>query len=61
MNVLHTSDLHGCRHFYREIVECIETREIDAVFLGGDLLPRIGHDDTSVKIQKDFIFTLPIF
>ena len=55
MNVLHTSDLHGCRQFYREIVDCIETREIDAVFLGGDLLPRMGHDNTSVKIQKDFI------
>jgi Icc-related predicted phosphoesterase len=55
MNVLHTSDLHGCRQFYREIVDCIEGKEIDAIFLGGDLLPRMGHDDTSVKIQRDFI------
>ncbi len=55
MNVLHTSDLHGCRQFYREIVDWIETREIDAIFLGGDLLPRMGHGDTSVNIQKDFI------
>jgi Icc-related predicted phosphoesterase len=55
MKILFTSDLHGHRHLYREITIQAEKENIGAVLLGGDLLPREGHDEGSLKTQRSFI------
>jgi len=55
MKILYTSDLHGHTGFYREIITRSKNERIDAVILGGDLLPRRGHLIDSLEIQKDFV------
>jgi len=55
MTFLFTSDLHGKPAHYQEISEIVKRNEIDAIILGGDLLPRRGHGKNSLQIQKNFI------
>ena len=55
MKILYTSDLHGSLPLYNELASKINSNNIDALIIGGDLLPRKGHDINSLVQQKDFI------
>ena len=55
MKILFTSDIHGRLGLYHELVSLAKQEAVDAVILGGDLLPRQGHDDRSLRIQEVFI------
>lgn len=55
MKILYISDLHGSLPLYNELTSKIHSNNIDALIIGGDLLPRKGHDINSLVQQKDFI------
>lgn len=55
MKILYTSDLHGSLPLYNELASNILSNPIDALIIGGDLLPRKGHDINSLTQQKIFI------
>ena len=54
MRILFTSDLHGNRTLYEDLLRHSEKHRPDAVILGGDLFPRYGHHDESLRIQEKF-------
>jgi hypothetical protein len=66
MIVVFTSDLHGERRLYQELLEFARTSSADLVALGGDLLPSFAptkrYEDMA-PYQKSFIdeFLLPFF
>ena len=55
MNFFYSSDLHGDKNFYRELITICRENNIEILVLGGDLLPRIGHSNKSITAQKEFI------
>ena len=55
MKILYTSDLHGRIDFYQEIIALSRMREINAVILGGDMLPKGSSFKESLKAQIHFI------
>ncbi|MFO7889893.1 MAG: metallophosphoesterase [bacterium] len=55
MKVFYTSDVHGDTNFYRELVTVCRDKQIDVLLVGGDLLPRKGHNNKSIIEQKKFI------
>ena len=55
MKILYTSDLHGSQPLYNELASKIHANNIDALIIGGDLMPRKGHDINSLVQQRDFI------
>jgi Icc-related predicted phosphoesterase len=55
MKILYTSDLHGNDKLYKELIQLTENESIDAVIIGGDLLPLKGMYNDSLRIQKDYI------
>ncbi len=55
MKILYTSDLHGHIDFYKEIIALSRMQGINAVILGGDLLPKGGSFEESLKAQIHFI------
>jgi len=55
MIFFYTSDLHGDTNFYRELISICSDRKVDYLILGGDLLPRKGHNNKSITEQKKFI------
>ena len=66
MKVVFTSDLHGERRLYQELLEFARTSSADLVALGGDLLPSFAPTkryEDMVPYQKSFIdeFLLPFF
>ena len=55
MKILFTSDLHGRKKLYDGLIRtCIE-ESVDAVILGGDLLPRERHLAESLNLQMSFV------
>ncbi len=58
MKILYTSDLHGRRDFYQEIITLTKWEKINAVVLGGDLFPMQGTVMDSLGIQNHFIENL---
>lgn len=56
MIFFYTSDLHGDTNFYRELISICRNRKVDYLILGGDLLPRKGHNNKSITEQKKFIY-----
>jgi len=57
MIVVYTSDLHGNKELYSELIELAEERGAQAVIIGGDMLPMQGSFQYSLIEQKDFIFS----
>lgn len=55
MNFFYTSDLHGDKNFYRELITICRENKVEILVLGGDLLPRKGHSNRSISEQKNFI------
>jgi len=55
MKTLYTADLHGSLQLYRELEEIVISEKVGLVLIGGDLLPRFGHDNLSLINQKIFI------
>ena len=66
MTVVYTSDLHGERRLYQELLDLARSSSADLVALGGDLLPSFAPTrryEDMVPYQKSFIeeFLLPFF
>lgn len=55
MKILYTSDLHGRNELYKQLLDKIRSDSIQAVILGGDLLPRKAPGRNSLDVQKNFI------
>ena len=55
MKVLYTSDLHGSNSMYQHLVKYIQKHSIQALILGGDLLPRKGLGVNSLEVQKNYV------
>ena len=55
MKICYTSDLHGHWSHYQALAELHRRNRFDAILIGGDLLPRIGHDIHSLNRQIHFI------
>ena len=55
MKICYTSDLHGHWSHYQDLAELHQRYTFDAILIGGDLLPRIGHDIHSLNRQIHFI------
>jgi Icc-related predicted phosphoesterase len=56
MTILYTSDLHGIKELYSELLDLAARKEVQAVVIGGDMLPIHGPFHHSLQEQKDFIF-----
>jgi Icc-related predicted phosphoesterase len=66
MKVVFTSDLHGERRLYQELLEFARTSSADLVALGGDLLPSFAPTkryEDMIPYQRTFIeeYLLPFF
>jgi Icc-related predicted phosphoesterase len=66
MTVVYTSDLHGERRLYQELLDLARSFSAELVALGGDLLPSFAPTrryEDMVPYQKSFIeeFLLPFF
>jgi Icc-related predicted phosphoesterase len=57
MIVVYSSDLHGNKELYEELLELAEKRKAQAVIIGGDLLPIHGPFQYSLQEQEEFIFS----
>ncbi len=58
MKVLYTSDLHGEKHFYRQIPDLVRDASAGILALGGDLLPTLRQAEKYeelISVQKLFI------
>lgn len=55
MIIVYTSDLHGNKELYEELLELAEKRKVQAVIIGGDMLPVHGPLQQSLLEQQDFI------
>lgn len=55
MLILFTSDLHGKRVLYEELMITVEKIRPDILILGGDLLPKLSHDEDIFLAQHSFI------
>jgi uncharacterized protein len=66
MKVVYSSDLHGERRLYQELLDLAHSSPADLVVLGGDLLPSFAPTrryEDMIPYQKSFIeeFLLPFF
>ena len=60
MKILFTSDLHGRKKLYDGLIRtCIE-ESVDAVILGGDLLPREKHLAESLNLQMSNLLAFKV-
>jgi Icc-related predicted phosphoesterase len=57
MVIVYTSDLHGNKELYQELIELAEQRKAQAIIIGGDMLPIHGPFKYSLQQQQDFIFS----
>lgn len=55
MKILFTSDLHGRIGFYQHLLKLAKKEKVDAVVIGGDILPTEGYFEASIEIQRSFI------
>lgn len=55
MKVMYTSDLHGIRSLYAELLKILSIEKPDVLILGGDLLPNEGSLKKSISIQQKYI------
>ena len=57
MIIVYTSDLHGNKEHYFELLELAMLKQAQAVIIGGDMLPIRGPFQSSIKAQEEFILT----
>ena len=57
MVIVYTSDLHGNKELYQELIELAAQRKAQAIIIGGDMLPIHGPFKYSLQEQQDFIFS----
>lgn len=55
MLILFTSDLHGKRILYEELIKIVAKVKPDILILGGDLLPKLDKGEDLFLIQRSFI------
>ncbi|MEK6546048.1 MAG: metallophosphoesterase [Nitrospinota bacterium] len=55
MKILYTSDLHGRIGFYQQLLKLTKKEKVDAVVIGGDILPAEGYFEDPIEIQRSFI------
>ncbi|MCI5122932.1 MAG: hypothetical protein D3925_00260 [Candidatus Electrothrix sp. AR5] len=54
MLILFSSDLHGNKFLYENLISSCKEYNPDLVLLGGDLLPKLEHSNKIFSIQKNF-------
>lgn len=56
MGVLYTADLHGRQELYAELAKVALTHKVQAILLGGDLLPNDSDTlEEGIRLQQEFI------
>ena len=58
LKIAYVSDLHGNKNLYEKVCEFLENnKDIKALIIGGDLLPRGATLDGAIRGQKEFLET----
>src|SRR5262245_39390608 len=55
MRLLYTSDLHGNSGLYQAMLDMALQQQVEAVIVGGDLLPHAIKLDQAIATQRDFV------
>jgi len=55
LKLLYTADLHGNGGFYRKLLSIAVRKKVDAIVIGGDLLPKTGDFTSLIEEQQQFI------
>ena len=55
LKLLYTADLHGNGGFYRKLLRIAAKKKVNAIVIGGDLLPKTGDFTSLIEEQRHFI------
>lgn len=53
--ILYSSDIHGNHRLYKELLSIAQQQKVEALILGGDLLPKNFDKSTYISAQEEFL------